>query len=204
MRHLALVSALLAALLAAVPAEAAHQRRKPRPPVCNPHGFKVLGQANGLRLFYVQGADDGEYGAPAKVYGCVLARRKRVLLLNYDATAGWAISDVQLLGRYAAFLVRTDNVACEKYQAGGCQSASVMSFDVVTGKRRALSASDASALALTSAGWIAWFDGKTLWGLDSSGQRTLDSGNVDPASLHATGATVSWTKDGAPASADLR
>ncbi|MDQ1586208.1 MAG: hypothetical protein QOH80_1573, partial [Actinomycetota bacterium] len=36
------------------------------------------------------------------------------------------------------------------------------------------------------------------------GTRTLDQGAIDPASVLAAGASVQWTRDGQPQSADLR
>ncbi len=204
MKTLAAVCALAILLLGTIGSADAAKRHKR--PLCKPSNSKVLKHTKSVRILYVEhvAQDDGEYGAPATVYACFPARHRRVKLFDIASTETWSPSIMRLTNRYFAFVATTDDVVCEKYQQPDCTRSNVADFRLSNGKERCGAPSPASALALTSNGWIAWLSGPTLSACDSAGTQTLDQGNIDAASVRAQGTTVDWTRDGQPQSAVLR
>jgi hypothetical protein len=208
-KPLAALCALLAVLVAAAaPADAA---RKHARPFCKPANSRVLKQTKSVRILYVQhpGQED-LYGIPATVYACFPAHRRRTKLFDVSSSEVWTPKVTALNDRFFAFAATTEDVVCEKYQQPDCTGAYVADFRVSSGALRCSANVFASALALTSNGWIAWLSGAapgqpaTLSACDSAGIQTLDQGAIDAASVQASGALVEWQRDGQPQSAALR
>jgi hypothetical protein len=207
-----LIAALCAVLLAAAGAVAsADAAKKHKRPYCNPRHTKVLKKNSAVRIIYVEHpGDDDFYGTPATVYACFPARKRRTKLFEIDGSLAWKPQRLALTKRYFAFFATTTDSVCEKYQQPNCSGSYVTRFRLSNGRERCRTSVLASALALTSNGWIAWLESgatgqpSTLTGCDSAGNRTLDRASIDPASVHAAGTSVEWTRDGQPASAVLR
>jgi hypothetical protein len=175
-------------------------------PLCKPRDSHVLKHTESVRILYVEhvAQDDGEYGTPATVYACFPARHRRVKLFDIAGSETWSPTTMRLTNRYFAFAASTDDIVCQKYMQPDCTRNDVAVLRVSNGKERCGAPSPASALALTSDGWIAWLSGSTLSACDSAGTRMLDEGNIDAASVRAQGTTIEWTRDGQPQSVALR
>jgi hypothetical protein len=112
--------------------------------------------------------------------------------------------------RFFAVAATVDDVTCEKYAQPNCVRSYVADFKLANAKLRCSASVQATALALTSNGWIAWLTGggagqpSTLSACDSAGKRTLDQGTIDAASVQAAGTAINWNRDGQPQSAELR
>jgi hypothetical protein len=207
-KALTAVCALLAISLAMIgTADAAKKHKRP---FCSPANSKVLKRTSAVRILYVEhpaGADP--YGTPATIYACFPARKKRTKLLELSSTDSWTPNIMALNNRFFAVAATVDDVVCEKYAQPGCVSNYVADFKLANGKLRCSASVQATALALTSNGWIAWLASggtgqpSTLSACDSAGKRTLDQGTIDAASVLAAGTAVNWTRDGQPQSATL-
>jgi hypothetical protein len=193
-------------LIVAVPAHGAT-----RTSFCKPRHSKVLAHASGVRLIRVDRVSRAdEYGVPVTLYACFPAKHRRVVLDSFDTTQSWTPKIIRITSRFVAYADQIDDVSCEKYAQQGCVSSSVTVRTLRTGKARCAVSSAADALALTSNGWAAWrVPGSggapsVLRACNSAGVQDLDSGNIDAASVRASGDMVSWTRDGQPQSAVLR
>ena len=208
MKPLAALCTLLALSLGA--AGSADAAKKHVRPFCKPPNTRVLKHTKSVRILYVEHpAQEDLYGIPATVYACFPARRHRTKLFEVSSTEVWTPKIMQLNDRFFAVAATTEDVVCEKYQQPDCTGAYVADFRVSNASVRCSANVVASALALTSNGWIAWLSGaagqpSTLSACDSAGTQTLDQGSIDPASVTASGTLVEWQRDGAPQSAALR
>jgi hypothetical protein len=205
---LAAICALLA--ISAGMIGSADAAKKHKRPFCSPRHSKVLKHTHKVRILYVEHPGDNFYGTPATVYSCFPATKRRVKLLDFSEAQAWSPNLMALSDRYFAFSATTDDVICEKYMQPGCRTSEVAVYRVSNGKLRCSAPESATALAMTSNGWIGWLSGggtgqpSTLSACDSNGTRVLDQGAIDQASVHSAGASVQWTRDGQPHSADLR
>jgi hypothetical protein len=203
MKPLAALCSLAILLLGTIGSADAAKRHKR--PFCKPANTKVLKHRRSVRILYVEHpAAEDEYGTPATVYACFPARHRRVKLFDLASTVVWSPRIMRLTNRYFAVAATTEDIACEKYAQPGCTTDNVAVLRLSNGKERcAAPRVSATALALTSNGWIAWLSGSTLSACDSAGTRTLDQGNIDAASVRAVGSRVEWARDGQPQSAVL-
>jgi hypothetical protein len=201
MKPLAFVCAIAAVLLLATVGSADAAKHHKRP-LCKPRNSHVLKRTSSVRILYVEHPADAYYTTPATVYACFPARHRRVELLDFVDSLAWSPKHMRLTNRYFAVAATTEDVVCEKYQQPDCVTSDVAAFRLSNGEERCRETASASALALTSNGWIAWRSGTTLSACDSAGTRTLDEGNI--ASVRARGTSVEWTRDGQPQSAVLR
>ena len=160
-------------------------------------------RTSGVRILYVEHPADFYYTTPATVYACFPARHRRVELLDFIDGFAWSPKHMRLTNRYFAVAATTEDAVCEKYQDPDCTTSDVAAFRLSDGQERCseTASTSASALALTSNGWIAWRNGTTLSACDSAGIRKLDEGSI--ASVRARGTRVEWTRDGQPQSAVL-
>ena len=55
-----------------------------------------------------------------------------------------------------------------------------------------------TAFQLTRTGALVYQHGSDLHALDGTGDHVIDSGEIDPESVHASGTTVRWTNSGMP------
>jgi hypothetical protein len=200
MKPYAIVCALAILLLGTLGSADAAKRHKR--PLCKPRNSHVLKRTSDVRILYVEHPADAYYGTPATVYACFPARHRRVELLEIDDTNAWSPRHMRLTNRYFAVAATSEDLVCEKYASQGCTSSYVVAFRLSNGEERCSETESASALALTSNGWIAWRSGTTLSACDSAGTRTLDEGSI--ASVRARGTRVEWTRDGQPQSVALR
>ena len=208
MKVLAAICALLAISLGMVgSAEAAKKHKRP---LCSPRHTKVLKHTSAVRILYVEHPGDADlYGTPATVYACFPARKRRTKLFEISSSEIWSPKIMALSNRYFAFAATTEDIVCEKYAQPDCTGSYVADFSLSNGKARCSSSVSATALALTSNGWIAWLSSggtgqpSTLSSCDSAGARTLDQGTIEAASVHAVDTSIQWTRDGQPHSADL-
>jgi hypothetical protein len=199
MRPLAFACTLTILLLGAIgSADAAEHHKRP---LCKPRHSHVLKRTSDVRILYVEHPADAYYGMPATVYACFPARHRRVELLDIDDTIAWSPRHMRLTNRYFAVAATSEDLVCEKYQDENCVTGDVAAFRLSNGEERCSETASASALALTSNGWIAWQSGTTLSACDSAGTRTLDEGSI--ASVRARGTSVEWMRDGEPHSAVL-
>jgi hypothetical protein len=206
---IAATCALLAVSLGMI--GSADAAKKHKRPFCSPRYTKVLKHTSAVRILYVEHPADADlYGIPATVYACFPARKRRTKLFEVASTEIWSPKTMAITNRYFAFAATTEDVVCEKYAQPNCTGSYVADYNVSNGTARCSTSVSATALALTSNGWIAWLSSggtgqpSTLTACDSAGTRTLDQGTIDAASVHAVRAAIHWTRDGQPQSADLR
>jgi hypothetical protein len=148
---------------------------------------------------------------PVKVYGCVLARKRAVMLGSFNDYTHPVYGEPQLNAPYAAYALDVIDETCAKYEpTGPCESQHLEVVDLRTGKTRVSVPGGADRLALTGNGWLAWVTTTAgsptqhvVSAVDSHGRRQLDAGNIDPATLVAHGNSVQWQRDGAPMTATL-
>jgi hypothetical protein len=178
MRMLILGAALLAALIAAAPASAA----------CKPKHAHIV----------------AKYGAPVSIYACTKGLKRAKRIQRFESGTEPTYAHLRAAGHYVAFALTLTDVVCTKYdpENPACVSRRIVSFDMRTGKRRALADTGSSSLVLVPRGWVAWREGTAIKAVDSHGVRTLDPG---PASaLRAAGNVVSWTNGTERRQATLR
>jgi hypothetical protein len=136
-----------------------------------------------------------------------LYRPKRKFLLHRDvqpSDGGGVFSyEYRLTSPFVAFVVAEDDPT-----SGEIVAADVRVVDGRTGRVRRRSAEidgggvGVTDLELTRTASVAWIDdtgaggARQVQALDGSGQRVLDTGNVEPRSLRRSGNVVSWVKDG--------
>ena len=204
MKPLAAFCALTLLLVGTIGSAEAEAAKRHKRPFCKPRNSHVLKHTGRVRILYVEHpAGEDPYGTPATVYACFPARHRRVELFELASDEAWSPRIMRLTNRYFAVAATTDNVVCEKYQQHGCMTSYVAAYRLSTGKQRCGTRVSATALALTSNGWIAWLGGSTLSACDSAGARALDDGNIDATSVRAAGTTVEWQRDGESKSAVL-
>jgi hypothetical protein len=167
-------------------------------------------------VVFVRATPGGEYPGPVTVYGCYSVRHSPHRLLDFPEDSsgeflklGTAGRRARISGHFAAFSLSFDDGPCEHYAlSSDCTSVLTASYNLRTGRRRAVADGSASDLALTPAGWFAWTSRgdamHPLSAVDRAGTRTLDPGPIDAGSLRASGVVVSWTSGGAAHSATLR
>jgi hypothetical protein len=207
MRRLAALCALLVFAAGASDAAAAKTHKRP---LCKPRGSQVLKRNATVRILYVEHqAQSDEYGVPATVYACLPQSHRRTKLFEVWSSEVWEPKVMRLNEGYFAFAAEVFDIVCSKYTTGDCTSYEVASIRFDTGRPRCAVSVPASALALTPSGWIAWLTPDAAGGTsrlhacDSAGTRALDQGDIDPASLRASGATVLWATAGEARSAQL-
>jgi hypothetical protein len=142
-----------------------------------------------------------EYGLTTHLHLCRPGGRE-VRVENHGGGIAVGVESVTSASHYIGFREVFTDVACSKYQGDGCSSARLIAYDMATGRRRSV-VGVGPAFVLTDSGWLAWLADGTVRARVAGATRTLDAGPVDAASLTATGTTVSWTRGGAPQSADL-
>lgn len=192
----------------AAPANAAAASRAPG---CTAKGATVVARAGtSLLLTASYGPDDDLYGPGMRVMTCRRGH-PRVTLVQTGVGDGLTLSHAVFSPGYVAFAFSSTSVACTKYFGDDpqCRTVGVASYNRRTGRRRASGAGPADALVMTTSGWLAWISPpdsagtRTLTASTATGERVLDRGLIDPASLRASGTTVAWTIAGAAGSADL-
>jgi hypothetical protein len=180
-------------------------------PGCAANGAQVVARSGtALLLTSDAGPDDGQYGPGTRVSTCRRGH-PRVTLLSTQTGTSLVVAHPAFTSGYVAFAWNSSSVVCSKYLGDDpqCRSAGVASYNRRTGRRRASGSGPADALVVTPAGWLAWLSpadatgARTLQAVDSAGARVLATGAIDPASLRADGATISWTAAGAPAAVAL-
>ncbi|MEZ5121961.1 MAG: hypothetical protein R2736_10365 [Solirubrobacterales bacterium] len=186
-RILVALSVVLA--LAAVPAASA--KRAPR---CPPHGAQVVQKT--VRAAVFVRASTGAY------VGCLRPRGSARRLATPDDIYS-SVDAVALAGRFAAY-VFSETPACK----ADCPpdvtgSGRVGVVDLRTGRRAGASALGVQALALTRSGTAAYLVADGLHALSATGDVVLDTGDIPPKSVTASGTTIRWTNAGVPQSRDV-
>jgi hypothetical protein len=204
----ALLALLAGSLGVGISVEAAAKQKRA---FCHPRHSKVLTKTSVVRMLYVEHPDGEDfYGTPATVYACFPKPKRRVKLFDIPAAETWKPDITRIRNRYFAVAATSIDEVCGKYQQPDCVSHEVAVYGTRSGGVRCSRARTATALALTSNGWIAWLTSggtgrpSTLWACDSAGVRRLDEGTIDAGSVRAVRHTVEWTGAGQPRSADLR
>ena len=208
MRRARVLLALTSALIVVPSAAAATPR-------CRPPSRDVVARS-GSNVVFIRAMPGGEYPGPVTVYGCYSVHHSARRLLDFpDDSSGEFLKlgpagrRARISGHFAAFSLSFDDGPCEHYAlASDCTSVVTASYNLRTGRRRALADDSASDIALTPAGWFAWTSRgdamHPLLAVDQAGRRTLDPGPIEAGSLRASGAQVSWRSGGAARSATLR
>lgn len=179
-------------------------------PVCTAKGATVVARSGGSLLLSQHVNDDDFYGPGTRATTCRKGER-RVTLFATDSGDSVTLSHGLFTRRYVAFASSSYSSQCGKYLGDDpqCRAVGVESYNRRTGNRRAYGTGAADVLVATSAGWLAWVSPadpagmRLLKAVDGGGERVLAMGAIDPASLRADGATVSWTAGGVAASANL-
>lgn len=205
MRTGIVVAALVVACAAPLGASAAS-----RVSGCTAKGATVVARAGTALLLSAPVGPDDEYGPGTRVMTCRQGH-PRVTLASTGPGDALTITHPVFAPAYVAFAWTRSSVACSKYLGDDpqCTSARVASYNRRTGRTRVSGTGPADALAVTTSGWLAWVSpldasgARTLTVADRGGERVLDRGAIDPASLRANGQAVTWTANGAAASAGL-
>ena len=177
---------------------------------CSAKGAQVLARSGTALLLARPYGNDDLYGPGTLVTTCRKGRRP-VVLLRAEPGVALTFSHGAFAPGYVAFARSSTSSMCTKYLGDDpqCRSAGVTSYNRRTGKLRASGEGRADVLVVTPAGWLAWLSpadasgSRTLQAVDSAGSRVLAGGAIDPASVRASGATVTWTLAGVGASATL-
>jgi hypothetical protein len=207
-----LLTAALVATALATAAAPAHAARHHAPATCAAKRSKTLTSTRDVRVWgRVITNSDGNGGHA--YYACLKRTGRQVHLFSStgdDFSFGADVTSVKAAGRFVAYTV-VDESGCSKYQQ--CPpsdpdglSATVVAFDVArrrTVGRVALGVPP-EAYALTQRGGLAVLSDGKLVGVDSSGARQLDAGNIDGHTLRAEISIVSWVRDGVERFARLR
>ncbi len=199
------LAAIAVSLLVAAPATAKPHRTKA---CAGERGEQILKVESGRIVLTKDDVGDDIYASPYTYRFC---RGKKEVRAMESSDGSTTIALTASTHRYMALALTYHSSACEKYNQGGpndeCYSYVLYSFDMRTGRRRAFAQSQAAprSLVLVPEGWVAWADGAGVSARINGETRVLDAGpGVDPASLAAAGATVTWTRaDGTPGSAQL-
>jgi hypothetical protein len=215
----ALTTALATALLAV--AATGQAQASARTPSCAAPHSKTIRSNPAVRLYRVPAfIPDGQVeGSLIKACWRATGRRVRIGERYDDQYVLFGTVDhLVLAGSTVASLQSQTDVSCKADCPPGYQATVtwVQVNDIRTRKQRTAAVQGAlptqgqlqSPLLLSRSGVAAWLDGdpgaarlSTL--STTSGAHLLDQGNIDPASVTLTGATLSWTKDGQPHSASL-
>ena len=208
--RIARAAALLALTAAVLPVATAQAGRKPV--TCSVKHSTTVARHGEQRLITREGADDDFYGPSTRVYACRQAHRPAVLLDETDTGTSIEIGGVRFTRWYVVYSASGSSSQCTKYQpeAPECYFSYVASYDLRTGRRRAISQGDAASLVLSTKGWFAWvtapdtLGSRSVIGVDGEGAHTLDQGGIDAASLGFSGARLGWKRtDGTAQSATL-
>jgi hypothetical protein len=198
------------AVVLALGVGASAQAKPVAPGRCGFKGAEVLRAAGTARLVLRESGGDELYGPESRIYTCVAGHEPK-LLASYEAGTIPTVTLVRITARYVAYATSTLDTACTKYSGDdpACRSAGIASYDRRTGRVRASAGGIPDALVLTTAGWPAWTvadaaTGHTLTAKVGAQELALGARAIDPASLTATGATVTWTLDGVAQSATLQ
>jgi len=148
-----------------------------------------------------------------KLTGCLRKTgRKLVVVREYDDgfVESGVYRDVRLAGRFVAVAFDATDISCKAacppdYEP--TQTSVVISNIRTRRDRTTRTHAQAGSLRLSTAGVAAWLapieGGLELHGYDGDGERLLDTGAVDPASLKLAGLQLTWANAGAPKSAAL-
>jgi len=198
---------LVAGVAAAQPAGASAVKRATS---CSAKGAHVVARAGTALLLTRPHGDDGLYGPGTLVTTCRRGHRP-VVLVDTGPGDSVTVSKGVFTSGYVAFARSSSSATCTKYLGDDpqCHSIGVTSYNRRTGKLRASGSGPADVLVLTPAGWLAWLSPadaagvRTLQAVDSHGLRVLATDAIDPASVRAAGATVSWSAGGVAGAATL-
>ncbi len=190
----------------------AAQARKHKVVTCSVKGGTTVAHHGGQRLITKDGPDDSLYGPATKIYACRQAHRPAVLLDETEEGTSISISGVRFTRWYVVYAASGSSSECTKYQpdAPECFFSYVASYDLRTGKLRAITKGDAASPVLSTKGWFAWvtapdpLGSRSVIGVDGGGSHTLDQGGINAASLGFSGARLGWKRtDGTAQSATL-
>ncbi|MFA4928976.1 MAG: hypothetical protein WC558_10690 [Patulibacter sp.] len=209
LRATSLVAAGFATILAsAAPAEAKHRSVR-----CQIKDGVTVARQGEKRVISREGVEEDPYGPPTSVWACRRKDRRPVFLNETPAGYTLHISSVAFTSRSVAYVESGYDTACAKYDGPTprCTYERVVSYDLRTGTLRAVAQDTSADFVLSSQGWLAFpttLDAAGRRGLavvDRRGYRVVDAvGDVDPASVRWSGATLRWTRDGAAQSVAVR
>jgi hypothetical protein len=200
------VGLFVTSLLASPSADAA--KRLP----CSKKGSKTLAANEHIRVFKTERPTPEELYPVWRLYGCVYARGRHVLL-DDNTDSGGEVDPIafRLAGRMAGVAVI--------HWYGTVSMARIATWDLNRGQTvhatelhvstSGFPSSDPMDLEITDRGSMAYTTGEAEAGWkvhkhDAGAAAVLDSGkDIDPDSLAITGPTVYWTKGGHPRSATL-
>ena len=140
--------------------------------------------------------------------GCLRKTGRKLLVVReYDDgfVESGVFRDVRLAGRFVAVVFDATDISCKAacppdYEP--TQTSVVISNIRTRRDRTTRTHAQAGSLRLSTAGVAAWLapiaGGLELHGYDGDGERVLDSGAVDPASLKLAGLQLTWANAGAP------
>jgi hypothetical protein len=209
MRRLVLVLIVPSLLLLVAPAEGKTRR------TCTPKGSRTIAKTSTTRVYTVEHGEGGEYvtDGDIKLYGCLYARKKPMLLADLtNGTLLTSVTAIQIQANRVGIATVTSDELQGKYDPTNTKSDwRVDTYDL--GVRKATLDVDQGqtqigSLVLSVGGNPAWVaigpaGVNTVMASDANGQRTLDTGAIDPTSLAIAGATVSWVNAGVQKTADL-
>ncbi|ADB51422.1 hypothetical protein [Conexibacter woesei] len=181
---LAAAAVVLAASLAAAPTALA---ARPRAPRCPARGATVVTQTRAAVVFV-----DARTGA---YRGCLRPHGRARRLATPDEIYS-TVGAVTLAGRWVAFSFSHTPECKADCPPGVTGSGYVALVNLRDGRRYSANALSPAALALTVRGTLVYLLGDALHALDRAGDRVLDTGDIAPASVRASGTTVTWTNAG--------
>lgn len=175
-------------------------------PCARAHSKTLVSNAH-VRVFTVAGSQG------RRLYGC-LRSNGRQMLLTADYDDGYVLSGsfshVRVAGRFVAWQFAATDISCKADCPPGYQPTTyaLRVRDLRRSKTVPVSGHVASqTLVLTTGGALAWAEGAapsvSVRAFDAAGSRTLDQGDIDPASVHRSGQSVEWTSGGQLRSAAL-
>lgn len=188
---LAAVAAGIAAALAVAVAPSAALAARPRAPRCPARGAVVVEQTRTAAVYV-----DPRSGA---YRGCLRPHGRARRLATPDEIYS-TVGGVTLAGRWVAFAYSHTPECKADCPPDVTGSGYVALVNLGDGRRYSATALDPAALALTVRGTLVYLLDDTLYALDRAGDRVLDTGDIAPASVRASGTTVSWTNAGVPRS----
>ena len=212
MRRILPVIALLVALVAAGPAEAAtaDAAKRKRPPTCKRKKSKTVRQNRSARVFERSSA------VRTRLYGCLRRQGKSIRLAEaYDDqyVSSTSYQHVRLAGRFVAWEDISTDISCKADCPPGYNpnTTSIDVYDLARRRKRSFSGTVLNeSLVLTNRGSVAWAQRSStdisveIHIAEGTSQRMLDRGNIDPDSLRLRGRTIFWAKDGAERSSPIR
>lgn len=194
----------LASLLVAAPADA-KSSHKP----CARSGSHTVKATKLVRVFARANDQGGK-----DLVGCLRSTDKAQLLTaSYDDNyvSSGAYDHVRVAGRFVAWQFTATDISCKAACPPGYDPTTTGLYVRDLRKRKTAGAageiaSDGGRLVLTRGGAIAWSEEGpfAIKALDGAGERTLDSGDIKPASLRLSdGNLATWTNAGQGRSARL-